>query len=160
MAKLSEIAFYLLLVFLVNACSPDREVVQILQGPAGADGQSHYCTVSQAEGGALVTCDDGTEAFVANGAQGPQGETGPTGEASEASIATLTDYSGNSCTKIAGTNSYVKKSGSNYKLYTSSICHSSSAYAEVSEGEAYWVSSTAVAIHSPAALRVIEFGGN
>jgi hypothetical protein len=86
------------------------------------------------------------------GQQGPQGMQGPSG-----SSATITSYSSSNCTLISGTSSYVKPNGHNYKLYASSSCSSNSAFAEVSEGESYWVSSTTLAVWNDGSLRVIKF---
>lgn len=92
------------------------------------------------------------------GPTGPQGEDGPQGlQGNPGSSARIDSYSSNSCTKITGTNIYVKPNGGNFKLYNSSSCHSSSAFAEVSEGESYWVSSSALAVHADSSLRVITF---
>ncbi len=91
------------------------------------------------------------------GPTGPAGESGSPGSNGSDATATIANYSSSSCTKIAGTSTYMKPNGSNYKLYTSSSCHSSSAYAEVSEGESYWVSSSDLAVHSSTSLRVISF---
>jgi hypothetical protein len=167
MNKLTIILAALLLV----ACNPSREVVAIVQGPAGPQGPSgSSCSVSQVEGGALLACADGSLALIPSGSQGlpgtpgETGDTGPTGETgpagSDTSSVELTDYTGATCTLIDGTTSYVKKSGSNYKLYTGNTCHSSTSFAEVAQGEAYWVSATSVAIHSSSALRVATFGSN
>lgn len=88
------------------------------------------------------------------GPQGPQGIQGPAGS----SGATIVSYSSNSCTKISGTSTYVKPTGSsNFGLYSSSSCHSSSKFAEVSQGESYWVSGTSLAIWEDDSLRVITF---
>ena len=87
------------------------------------------------------------------GPQGPQGMQGPAGS----SGATIAAYSASSCTLIAGTSTYVKANGSNYKLYTSSSCSSSSAFAEVSQGESYWVGSNKLAVWYETAMRVITF---
>jgi hypothetical protein len=86
------------------------------------------------------------------GPQGPQGLQGPPGTS-----ATITSYSSSSCTQIGTTGVYVKPNGSNFKLYTSSSCHSSSALYEVSQGESYWVSSTSLAIWNDGSLRVIKY---
>lgn len=155
------------------ACAPDREVVEIykgdpgLPGQDGASGQSCYVEASE-EGGAYLTCGE-TTVFISNGLQGiqgpageagPQGPVGPQGPAGEDGddrSVTLYNYSGSSCTQILTTGKYVKLNGSNYRLYSSSSCHSSSAFAEVSQGEAYWVSPTVLATHANSTLRVIQF---
>jgi hypothetical protein len=168
--RLAQAAFYLLTAFIIvlffNACSPDREVVQVLQGPAGANGADGIsCSVAQTEGGALLSCSDGSETYMQNGlpgAEGPQGIPGQDGSDGDdgSSGATLRDYSANSCTNMLGTTKYVKKNGSNFKFYSHSSCSSSSAFAEVSQGEAYWVSATSLAVHADSVIRVITFGGN
>lgn len=48
------------------------------QGPAGVNGQP--CTVTEESGGALITCSDGTTAFIANGSSGATGAQGPPGD--------------------------------------------------------------------------------
>jgi hypothetical protein len=145
---------YLIALTLLVGCTPDREVVQILKGDQGPQGPAGVsCSISQVEGGALLACADNTEVFIANGSPGEAGSPGVD------AVASLADYSGASCQLIDGTLTYVKKSGSNYKLYSGSTCHSSTAFAEVSQGEAYWVSTTAVAVYSSSALRVITFSG-
>jgi hypothetical protein len=157
-----------ILALALGACSPDREVVEVYKGEQGLPGldgrDGTSCFVTAAEGGANLSCSDGSSAFVANGLpgeQGPQGIPGLAGEAGadgdSGGAALLRDYSANSCTNIVGTSKYVKRSGSNYKLYSSSSCSSSSAFAEVSQGEAYWVSSASLAVHADSILRVITF---
>jgi hypothetical protein len=54
-----------------------------LPGEPGLDGSS--CSVQQTATGALVTCDDGTTAALANGSQGERGEQGVPGPAGPAS---------------------------------------------------------------------------
>jgi hypothetical protein len=56
----------------IGAVGPQGE-----PGPAGADGSS--CSVSQGDGSATVTCEDGSEATVHDGADGTPGDTGPQG---------------------------------------------------------------------------------
>lgn len=105
-----------------------------------------------------------------DGAQGPQGEMGPRGETgaqgpagadgldgSDGSVAQIISYPASNCTLIAGTSSYTKKSGSNYKLYTSSSCSSASSFGELSQGESMWVSASALAVWDSSVLRVIFF---
>ncbi len=133
-------------------------------GENGSDGQDgNSCSVEQQEGGALITCGN-SSALVQNGLNGTNGQDGQDGQDGEdgedgddGTLISLADYSGSSCTKIVGTSSYVKKNGSNYKLYTSSSCSSSSAFAEVSQGEAYWAASNVLAVHADSKLRVIIF---
>jgi hypothetical protein len=66
-------------------------------------------------------------------------------------------YSASSCTRISGTSTYVKKNGSNFKLYTSSSCSSNTSFAEVSQGEAYWASSSTLVVHDDSSLNAITF---
>lgn len=167
---------YLVLILAVAtvSCAPKREVVEVYKGDKGDQGPAGIsCRVDRQEQGALVACEDGSEAFIADGLmgpQGPQGETGeqgpagapgPQGEAGEAgadgSSAELYSYSANSCTQVLNTGKYAKKSGSNYKLYSSSSCHSATAYAEISQGEIYQVTGTVFAIHDDSALFVLKF---
>lgn len=90
------------------------------------------------------------------GPQGPQGLTGPVGPSG--SGGSITAYSSSSCTLIAGTSSYAKPTGSgNYGLYSSSTCHSSSKWAEVSQGEIYYLGGSSYATWSSSALRVLTF---
>jgi hypothetical protein len=92
------------------------------------------------------------------GPQGPIGPQGIQGPSGTNSGATITNYGSNSCTRITGTNSYVKPTGSNnIGLYTTSNCASNSKFAEVSQGEAYWVSSTSLGTWVDGCLRVITF---
>lgn len=51
------------------------------QGDPGTDGTS--CTVTAVGGGAEISCDDNTQAFVADGATGANGSTGPAGPAGD-----------------------------------------------------------------------------
>lgn len=90
------------------------------------------------------------------GPQGPQGIQGPAGS----SGAIIVNYSSNSCTLVANSSptTYTKPTGShNFGLYTSSSCHSSSKFAEVSDGESYWVSNNSLAVWSSNSIRVITF---
>jgi hypothetical protein len=87
------------------------------------------------------------------GSQGPQGIQGPAGS----SGATIVSYAASSCTLIAGTSDYVKASNTNFNIYSSSSCPNSDKIAEVSQGESYWVSSSALAVWSNGSLRVITF---
>lgn len=93
------------------------------------------------------------------GPAGPQGPQGPQGlpGASSGSGATIKAYTQSSCTLITGTSTYMKPNGSNFSLYTSSSCHSSSKFAEVSEGESYWASANSLAVWGDCVLRVITF---
>lgn len=86
------------------------------------------------------------------GIQGPQGQTGAAG-----SSATIKSYTGSSCTLITGSSMYVKASGYNFGLYTSSNCHSSTKEYEVSQGESYFAASNVLAIWNDGTLRVITF---
>lgn len=152
-------------------------------GAPGRDGTNGVsCTVLRTEGGSLLLCQDGTEVYVADGRDGTDGSNGQDGEdgsngtdgqdgsdgndgidgepgedGSDGATATIVDYSAVSCTNIAGTSVYVKKNGSNFKLYTTSTCSSSSAFAEVSQGEAYWAATRVLATWSSSAARVIFF---
>ena len=48
------------------------------QGPKGVSGTS--CTVTDTDGGALITCPDGTSALVTDGDDGKDGEDGDDGK--------------------------------------------------------------------------------
>lgn len=134
-------------------------------GSDGAAGTS--CSVSQTETGALITCGD-TSAVIANGQDGQNGSDGQDGSDGEdgedgqngASSATIANYSSSSCVQLSGVSParYTKPTGSsNRGIYTSSSCSSSSKESEVSQGEAYWVSSNSLATLNNGALRVITF---
>lgn len=183
---LAQIAFYLFTAFLIccffSACAPGREVVQIIKGDKGDTGEPGLtlpCVAEQAEAGALLSCPGQEPVFIAAvvgpqgpqgipgvGTQGPQGEPGEDGKDGQdappsQSNATLRDYPASMCSLIIGTSSYVKKQqNNNYKLYTASSCASNTAFAEVSQGEAYWAAPNVYATHAGSVLRVITFGGN
>lgn len=124
-------------------------------GENGNDGLS--CSVEQLEGGAEITCGD-SSAIVLNGTDGQDGQDGEDGEnGSDGGGVTITSYSGNSCTLIAGSSVYVKKGNNNAGLYTSSSCHSRTKYAEVSQGEAYWVSTNMLATWNGSSIKVLTF---
>lgn len=156
---------------LLTSCAPDTEVVEVVQGspgvagaqgPAGATGQTGAsCTVSRTNGGAVVRCTDGTQVFVADGKDGKDGKDGSNGSGCKntgnCTCTKIIDHVCNNCTKIPSTSIYSKKVGNNYKLYTASSCSSSSAYAEVSPGSAYWAGSDILATWSTNSLRVIYF---
>lgn len=93
------------------------------------------------------------------GPQGPQGSQGPQGApGTPGSSATILAYSASSCTPILGTMYYTKlTSSSNFALYSTPSCSNSSKFAQVSQGEAYWVSSQSLAVWSNNSLRVITF---
>jgi hypothetical protein len=146
----------LTLVLLISACSPDRKVVQILQGQPGINGQDGTngtsCSLSEeldgeSQVGVRLTCSDGTSLVVHNGA-----------DAESVNYAQIMDYSATSCTQIADTLSYMKKSGSNFGLYTASSCHGSTKFAEISQGESYWASGFVLVTIASAVARVITFG--
>lgn len=151
------------LLLVLSACAPHKEIVDVIQGAPGIDGRGTSCTVYQAESGAYLNCQDGSSVYISNGAQGSTGPAGEAGEDGEngqdgsSTQAALYDYSGSVCTEILDTGKYLKKSGSNFKLYTSSACSSSTAFAEVSQGESYWVNSTTLSIWASATLRVVAF---
>lgn len=125
-----------------------------LDGADGANGQDGINGIDGEDGAIGPQGETGEQ-----GPSGPQGEEGPQGLQGPAgsSGAVIVAYSGSSCQKLGTLSVYVKANGSNYKLYTSSSCHSSSAFAEVSQGESYWVSGNALAVWYSNALRVITF---
>jgi len=126
-----------------------------LQGPQGEQGEPGPQGLQGLTGPQGTPGEQGEPGPVGpQGPQGPQGIQGPSGS----SGATIVAYSSNSCTKISGTSVYVKPTGSNnFGLYSSSSCSSSSKFAEVSQGESYWVSGNALAIWNDGSLRVITF---
>lgn len=70
----------ILLYLLASGCSTEKVVVEGIDGPAGepgtpgSDGSS--CSVERREAGALLSCSDGSSAFVYDGAPGRDGESG------------------------------------------------------------------------------------
>jgi hypothetical protein len=139
------------------SCSDDSSVVirDGLNGTDGQDGQDgqdgNSCYVEETEVGATITCGE-SFANIFNGQDGQDGEDG------ESAVATISNYSANSCTLISGTSSYVKKTGSsNYAFYTTSNCASNSKFAEVSQGEAYWLGPNVLGTHADGSLRVLTF---
>jgi hypothetical protein len=124
------------------------------QGIPGAQGPQGIQGIAGPQGAPGLDGADGQPGPTGpQGPQGPQGIQGPAGS----SGATIVSFSGSSCTRLTGTNSYLKASNNNYALYTSSNCSSNSKFAEVSEGESYWVSANALAVYSDTGLRVITF---
>lgn len=114
----------------------------------------------------LVACNGAMGLTGATGEPGPTGAIGPVGPAGEpgpagidGTSATISTYSGTNCTLISNTSTFMKKSGSNYGLYTTSNCHANSKFAEVSQGESYWASASDLAVWSSTSLRVISFFG-
>lgn len=88
------------------------------------------------------------------GPQGPQGLQGPAGGAG----GTIISYTSSSCTAIPGTSYFVKPNGTNFKVYTGSTCHSSTAVAEVDDGSSFWLSANKLAVDfGDTGLRVITF---
>lgn len=86
------------------------------------------------------------------GPQGPQGATGAQGPAG--SGASVTTYSSNSCTAIAGT-SYYAKSGD---VYDDNDCHSSDRVAQLNDtNETFWLSANKLAVNAGSSLRVLTF---
>lgn len=166
---LAQAAFYLFTACLIccffSACASNREVVQIIKGDKGDQGEPGLtlpCVAQQAEGGALLMCPGQEPVFIAAivGPQGPQGIPGIDAEPSQ-SNATLREYAATACSLIIGTSNYVKKQqNNNYKLYTASSCASNTAFAELSQGEGYWAASNVYATHAGSVLRTITFGGN
>lgn len=150
------------------------------EGERGPDGSS--CSTTPTEAGALITCSNGTSAELLNGSTGQagtgcsvaeivngaaitcgsssvsvyNGEAGTPG--SNAPSSTITTYSNNVCTLIAGTNKYVKNSNNNTSLYSSSSCNNNTKFAQVSQGESYWVGPRDLAIYNSSnSIRVIHF---
>lgn len=119
------------------------------QGPQGLQG--------------LVGPKGDTGATGATGLQGPVGPQGPTGpqglQGASGSSAAIKVYT-SECKKVteASSNIYVKQNGSNFALYTSSSCSSSSKFKEINDGESYFVSDRSLAINQDGtALRIITF---
>lgn len=135
----------------VLSCS-DETFVTITNGQNGQNGSDgESCSVEQTESGAQITCAN-SSATVLNGTDGQDGEDGSGGM-----TVTIADYSSSSCTRITGTSTYIKVGMTNAGLYTSSSCHSSSKFAEISQGESYWASGTALALWYDDGVRVLTF---
>lgn len=70
---------YLILVAaLALAGCADRKVEATVQGAPGTNGSS--CTTHQMEGGAIISCTDGTSSVIYNGANGLNGSNGVDGQ--------------------------------------------------------------------------------
>lgn len=142
------------------SCS-DETVVTILNGQNGQNGSNgtdgqdgESCSVEQLENGAQITC-AGSSATVLNGTDGEDGQDGSNG--SNGTIVTIANYTSSSCTRITGTSTYIKVGNTNARLYSSSSCHSNSKFAEISQGESYWASGTALAVWYDDGVRVLIF---
>lgn len=129
------------------SCS-DGNSYSLFNGYNGTNGNdAQACLVNDTEGGAEITCANGTVAIYdgtngTNGNDGNTGATGPQGPPGSSSSVTISSYTSSSCTLVTGSTTYTKPTGSGMGLYTSSSCHSSSKYAEVQQGEAYIVAGT------------------
>lgn len=181
--NMKQILTVALFLFAVG-CAKERNLEATVTGADGRDGANGTsCSIQQQESGALVSCSDNTQVFISNGTNGSNaencevletetgaliscpdsqvaiynGQDGAAGQNGSDATASILDYSANSCTQVSGTSSYVKKNGGNYSLYTSSNCHSNTKFAEVSEGEAYFASSTTVMVHAGNVIRAITF---
>jgi hypothetical protein len=138
----------MILLFALLAACADKSTEATVKAVDGINGTTPVvssCSVTEAEGGALVSCTDGTEAFIADGATG------------SSATASITNYTGSSCQLISGSSVYVKKSGSNFVLYSSSSCHASGKIYEVSQGEVYAISNNIIGIHATSVLKVLTF---
>lgn len=173
-----------LAAMLMVGCAVDTETVRIIKGADGQDGVS--CTLLEVENGVTVSCSDESSFTIHNGTNGQNGENGSDGQScsveqteegalitcgeSTATVlngedgengsgAIINSYSSSSCTLIAGSTSYTKPTGSgNRGLYSASNCASNTKYAEVSQGEAYWVSNNMLAtLADDGSLKVIVF---
>lgn len=128
---------------LIGAAGPQGLMgPQGLQGPVGSPG------LIGPQGVAGLTGPRGPQ-----GAQGPQGIQGPVGS----SGATITHYAQTSCTKITGSNTYMKVQGQNVQFFSSNTCKSSTKLSEVSQGESFWVTGTMLAVYDDSSVRVINF---
>ncbi len=136
-------------------CSDGSEVLVLngLNGANGADGSDGLNGADGQDGANGQDGADGQDGAV--GATGPQGPQGPAGAAG--STVTLTSYALSGCTALTGTLFYAKKDGSNRAFYTSASCHSSTKEYEMSEGHAFWVSSSKLAVYTDTGIRVINF---
>lgn len=106
------------------ACSPDREVVDVVKGDDGADGAS--CLVKEIEGGLSLDCGNGSF-VVTNGSDGQDGVDGQDGAdgvdgQDGTSSGTLSQLTLNGCTSI-GDGLYAKLIGQgSLKLYLNNTC--------------------------------------
>ncbi len=95
------------ILMLISACSPDRQVVRIINGNNGANGTS--CSVSNYSLedqtlGALIQCGDGSSAIVLNGTSGSQGIAGAQGETGADGAQGIAGNNGGSCSLSRGEN--------------------------------------------------------
>lgn len=65
---------YIVMVTLLVGCGTEVNRTKLIPGPQGKPGSS--CSVESVEQGALISCSDGTGAFVSNGRDGLDGEPG------------------------------------------------------------------------------------
>lgn len=158
-------ALLILMVAALAACAETSQeaLVRGLPGKDGTNGTA--CTISQQEGGALLSCTDETSFFVHNGTDGQDGADGQDGtngqdglDGLDGTIVSLATYSVSSCMPIAGTSYYAKKTGTSIAFYISSACSGSKSF-EMTAGDSFWVSSTALAVYLTSGLRVIDIGG-
>ena len=145
-----------LIIFLITLCffgctKSEHKSRELVEGPQGVQG---------------IPGKDGAQGL--QGQQGPQGVPGPVGPAGPqgpqglpgtqgSSGATIKSYTSNNCTAVTGTGLYIKIGNNNASLYYSSTCSSSSKYAEISQGESYWVSTTHLAVWFDSGVRVLHF---
>lgn len=123
-----------------------RDGVDGRDGQNGADGADGRDGTDGADGADGQDGSDGED-----GADGADGEDGSNG------ISSITSFTSSSCANVTATSKYYKVSGSNVGLYTSSTCHSSTKFAEVAQGEAYWITNSILAVWKSGGMNVIYF---
>ncbi len=80
--KFLSAIYFALLVVVLSACAPSQEIVKVIPptpgtpGAPGTPGTNGSCHTDQTEGGALITCNDGSFSFIAHGTSGTNGEDG------------------------------------------------------------------------------------
>ena len=135
-----------------------------VSGPVINCGASQYviaantsnCSIQQSAGGAIITCGNST-ATISNGTNGINGTNGTNGINGGVTSVIVTDYNTSACVPIAGTNGFVQPNGPNLGLYSSAGCASNTKFAEISQGEAYWISASNLGTWNNGFLRVITF---
>lgn len=177
---MKHINMLILTAMVVVGCSFDTKVIDILRGSDGKDGadgkdglngSSTSCSVSEAEGGYLLSCGDGSSFLVRNGIDGldgldgQDGEDGADGEDGEdgqdgsngSSAVTVTMYTSSSCTSL-GSGYYGKSNSNTYSIYDDNDCHSSDKLIDLNDANSsYWLGSKLGVFASPNDLRVLTF---
>ncbi len=136
----------------------------------GKDGLPGAPGIDGAQGPAGENGAPGESIAGPQGEQGPQGSPGadgsdgadgspgtPGADGASGAVASIVDYSGQTCQAITGTASYIKLSQTNAGIYSSSNCASNTKFAQVSQGESYWVGPKSLAVWDSNSVQVITF---